>query len=153
MSRDKLSELGLDDDVKTLCACFQLRKAARVVTQLYDSYMHQAGVTPAQFSLLMIAWQQGPLTPSELAAMAVLDKTTLSRNLRPLQKRGLLQATPSRADRRAKTISITGAGIETLRQVAPRWKAVQDKMISSLGEAGFARLMSSLDEVIAQARA
>jgi len=152
MDHADLSELGIGDDVKNVCACFQLRKAARAITQLYDGYIHKAGVTPNQFSLLMVAYQAGELSPSEMARIAVLDKTTLTRNLRLLEKQGLLETTPSQTDRRAKVIRITPAGIETLRRVMPHWEAAQKQLAESLGSGNFDRLMASLEQVIARSR-
>ncbi len=136
--------------MKTVCACFQLRKAARAITQLYDGYIHQAGVTPNQFSLLMIVFRAGELSPSEMARAAVLDKTTLTRNLRLLEQQGLLLTAPSPTDRRAKRITITPAGIDTLDRVLPHWEAAQQRMVEYLGEEDFDRLMASLEHLIAR---
>jgi len=153
MNQVKLKELGISDEVESICACFQLRKAARAITQLYDTYTHQAGVTPAQFSLLMIAFQAGELSPSAMAARAVLDRTTLTRNIRLLEQRGLIAMSVSREDRRAKVIAITAAGIKTLKAALPHWEAVQRKMVTALGKDNYDRLMQSLDEVVATASA
>src|SRR3954465_8869802 len=72
------------------CTCFNLRKASRAVTQLYDEFLRPSGLRATPFSLLMLIRGLGPLRITELAEEAVMDRTTLKRNLELLQREGLV---------------------------------------------------------------
>jgi hypothetical protein len=88
------------------CTCLGLRKAARAVTQMYDQTLKPAGLRSTQFSLLVAAERAGPRGIGELAELLVMDRTTLTRNLKPLLVRGLLERAEG-ADRACSAISGT----------------------------------------------
>ena len=85
------------------CACFNLRKAARAVTQLYDDALRPAGILATQLPLLIATGRLERVTISQLAEAMVMDRTTLTRNLRPLERDGLVRTKPGK-DRRVREI-------------------------------------------------
>ncbi len=134
-----------------LCTGFNLRKAARAVSQYYDSVMQESGLKGTQFSLLASIAGQGPVLMGRLAGHMVMDRTTLTRNLKPLIAQGLV-AVAAGEDRRARVVSLTEDGIATLREAYPYWREAHAGMTRKLGRAGRDRLLRSLGEVIAAAR-
>src|SRR5262249_58169002 len=90
----------------TGCTCFRVRQAARRVTQLYDHFLAGAGLRITQYSLLANLRQAGPLTMTELARRMAMDRTTLTRNLRPLQRHGYVAVTVGE-DRRRRLLALT----------------------------------------------
>ena len=83
-------------EVLATCACLQLRKATRVVTQLYDGALRPIGLRSTQLPILVTLAAHGPLSMTDLAESLVLDRTTLIRTLRPLQRRGLIEVSRRR---------------------------------------------------------
>lgn len=125
------------------CACFNVRKAARVITQNFDEIMQPNGVRATQFTILVMIESSDAATMSELADKLVMDRTTLTRNLRPLQKQGLIKDVPS-ADRRTRSINLTGKGRKLVLKTLPLWKKAQMRMTRHLGEPRFAGFLGEL---------
>jgi DNA-binding MarR family transcriptional regulator len=118
------------------CTCFKLRSLARRVTQLYDHEMAPSGLKVTQYSLIAHALRgAGGAAPtvSELAQAMFTDRTTLTRNLRPLVDAGLLEVAPG-ADARSKAVRVTRAGEAAYRAARPLWRAAQARMRSLGGE-------------------
>src|SRR6266704_1345350 len=92
------------------CICLAVRQAARHVTQFYDRLLAPSGLRTTQFSLLAKLRRQGPMTINALAAEMVMDRTTLGRNILPLERDGLIRIAPAASDRRAKELHLTKAG-------------------------------------------
>src|ERR1700740_2878587 len=86
------------------CNCFAVRAAARHVTQYYDQFLAPTGLRTSQFSILAKLRRKGPLTINALAEAMVMDRTTLSRNILPLQRDGLIKIKSAASDRRAKEL-------------------------------------------------
>jgi DNA-binding MarR family transcriptional regulator len=103
------------------CTCLAVRQAARHVTQLYDRHLAAAGLRTTQFSILAKLRRRGPMTINTLADDMVMDRTTLGRNIVPLEREGLLSITPGRKDRRSKELRLTDAGAERLRAAHEGW--------------------------------
>ena len=116
----------------TGCTCFRVRKAARRVTQLYDHFLAGAGLRITQYSLLANLRQAGPLTMTELARRMAMDRTTLTRNLRPLQRHGYVAVTVGE-DRRRRLLAITAAGERAHRLGAAQWLKAQRAVLDELG--------------------
>lgn len=125
------------------CTCFGLRKAARAVTQMYDQALKPAGLRATQFSLLVAAERSGPRGIGELAELLVMDRTTLTRNLKPLLDRGLLKSVEG-ADRRRRPVAITAKGRAALARALPHWREAQVRMAGSLGHSRWRRLLGDL---------
>src|SRR5476651_697228 len=94
--------------------CFNLRKTSRAVTQFYDHYLEPAGVRATQFTLLVSMATVSAHTLTEMASSLVMDRTTLTRNLKPLEKLGFIETIEPR-DKRSKAYALTEKGRETLR--------------------------------------
>lgn len=125
------------------CTCFGLRKAARAVTQMYDQALKPSGLRGTQFSLLVAARRAGPRGIGELAELLVMDRTTLTRNLKPLLDQGLLERIEG-ADRRRRAVAITARGRAALARALPYWREAQASLAGSLGRARWRRLLGDL---------
>lgn len=137
------TELALCSKSRTTCVSFNLRKAARAVSQFYDSTLQNSGLRNTQFSLLMAIHNHGPLTVNDLAENMVMDQTTVSRNVSILQKQGYIEMVPGR-DMRTRPLSITNKGQIVLQTALPLWKAAQAHMAKKLGDKGMKVLLEGL---------
>jgi DNA-binding MarR family transcriptional regulator len=134
------------------CVCFNVRKAARAVTQLYDEMLRPSGLRVTQFSLLMAARGLDSATLKRLARAVGTDRTTLTRNLRPLEKQGLLRVEPG-ADRRERKVTLTARGERTMAEALPLWEAAQARVTNSFGQERLRRLFAELAALAAAGRA
>lgn len=113
------------------CACATARQAARALTQLYDSELRDSGLEVPQFALMSTLEQGGPCGVVELARRHALDKTTVSRNLRLLERKGWIE--PSAAgDKRRHEFVLTRRGLQCLSSAKPKWKKVQNQLRSGM---------------------
>ena len=117
----------------TDCNCLAVRQAARYVTQLYDRYLAQAGLRTSQYGILARLKRLGPMTINELAAELVMDRTTLGRNIRPLERDGLITITPGRSDRRIKELRLTEAGEARHQEARRAWVEAQGNFETGFG--------------------
>lgn len=127
-----------------VCACFNLRKTARAVTAMYEKTMKPSGLKATQFTVLMAATAIEPATISELSALLVMDRTTLTRNLKPLEKKGLVKIEQGK-DRRERYLFITPDGQAALNRAYPLWETAQEKMKSILGAERLHGLLAMLE--------
>ena len=131
------SEAALD------CICFNLRKTTRAVTRMFDEALRPSDLKATQFSLLAAAESEGPITIKQLADATVMDRTTLTRNLRPLERRGLIQIRPGR-DRRQRVVSLTDQGRERFELAYPVWERTHARIAAALGDERLQRLRGDL---------
>lgn len=131
------------------CLGFSIRKAARVASQVYDDALAPAGLRGTQFSLLNALALTGGATITELARALVMDRTTLTRNLGPLRKEGLVEVVRGE-DRRQKTVALTAAGRKRLDQALPLWRDAQNALLSAMGEQRAERLRNDLGVLVEQ---
>lgn len=110
-----------------LCNCLALRQAARHVTQFYDQYLVPTGLRTTQFSILAKLKRLGPSTINALAEGMVMDRTTLGRNIQPLEREGLIAVRQGRIDRRSKELQLTDAGAARLRLAFSAWTEAQTR--------------------------
>lgn len=129
------------------CNCLALRQAARHVSQFYDEVLAPSGLRSTQYSILSRLNRNGPMSINALAAALVMDRTTLGRNILPLQRDGLIAVAPGRHDRRSKELRLTGAGVARVRATSRAWAAAQTRFESSFGDARARSLRSLLAEV------
>lgn len=125
------------------CVCGSLRRAARAVTQLYDDMLRPSGLRITQFSILGAAMEMSPITLTRLATATVTDRTTLTRNLKLLEEKGLVRIDAG-GDRREREISLTRDGAEALKKAHPLWQKAQAQVTRSLGTK---RLQAMQDEL------
>lgn len=130
----------------TQCYCFALRAAARKATALYDAALAPVGVSVAQFSLLRNIERAAPLSMTELGRLVDLDRSTIGRNIRVLQRMGLVQVTPG-TDQREATLTLTDAARDVIRRAAPLWDDAQRGIEASLGRATAAHLRTLLQSL------
>jgi DNA-binding MarR family transcriptional regulator len=121
------------------CTCFAVRRAARTITQHYDRHLRPSGLRATQFTLLAVLSLEGPLPLSRAADRLGLERTTLTRNLRPLKARGLVDEEAS-GDRRVRMIAITRRGLAAARAALPRWRAAQRSVAGRLDRAALRAL-------------
>jgi DNA-binding MarR family transcriptional regulator len=133
------------------CTCFNLRKAARAVTQLYDDFMRPSGLRATQFSLLTVVRGAGKISMTELAELAVMDRTTLKRNLELLAREGLVRI-QSGEDARVREVTLTPAALKKLATALPLWEEAQAQVIGRLGQVRADRLLSDLSAAVAAAQ-
>jgi DNA-binding MarR family transcriptional regulator len=115
------------------CNCLALRQAARHVTQFYDQFLAPSGLRATQYSILARLQRKGPMTINTLAAELVMDRTTLGRNILPLQRDGLIAVGPGEFDRRSKELRLTSAGAARFRAALKGWRAAQAQFESVFG--------------------
>lgn len=132
-----------------LCNLAALRQAARHITQFYEQFMGSAGIRATQFSILAKLRRMGPMTINALAAEMVMDRTTLGRNIQPLQRMKLIAVKRGREDRRSKEVQLTDAGVARLRLAVERWAEAQKTFETAYGGERAAELRSMLRDVIA----
>jgi DNA-binding MarR family transcriptional regulator len=126
------------------CNCFAVRSAARHVTQLYDQFLAASGLRTTQFSILARLKRLGPLTINALAKDMVMDRTTLGRNILPLERDGLIRVETTASDRRAKELHLTKAGEKRLQMARKRWSAAQARFETTFGPKRSAELRQML---------
>jgi DNA-binding MarR family transcriptional regulator len=131
------------------CNCLAVRQAARQVTQFYDQYLAPSGLRATQFAILAKLKRLGPMTIKALAADLVMDRTTLGRNILPLQRDGLIAVVKGSTDRRRKELRMTEAGAECLRTAVEGWVEAQAQFEAVFGAERAAELRALLHAVAA----
>lgn len=129
------------------CTCFAVRRAARHLTQSYDRFLAPTGLRTTQFSLLSVLRRTGPRSIQTLAGEMGLDRTTLGRNLRPLERDGLVAIGVDPADRRGRALSITEAGRTKLEAAQALWKQAQSRFNETYGPEQTQHLHAMLDSL------
>lgn len=132
--------------INSRCNCFSLRKATRAITQFYDHCLEPAGIRATQFTLLVSLASVSAHTLTEMANALVMDRTTLTRNLKPLEKLGLIESSAPR-DKRSKAYGLTEMGRETLLRGVPLWQAAQQKVGTTVGQSRMDNLLKELDQL------
>lgn len=133
------------------CVCFNLRRGARAVTQYFDALFQAYGLRATQFTLLgalaIAARQELALSITQLADLMVMDRSTLTRNLQPLERAGLVKVELG-SDRRTRVALLTDAGRTRLAQVIEQWERGQSHFISQLGPANLNELLQQIAKVV-----
>jgi DNA-binding MarR family transcriptional regulator len=130
------------------CHCLVVRAASRQITQFYDQFLAPSGLRTSQFSILARLRRRGPLTINALAADMIMDRTTLGRNIRPLQRNGWVSIAPAPSDRRAKELHLTKEGEKRFRIAAKGWLAAQAKFENLFGANRAADLRALLRAIV-----
>jgi len=128
------------------CACFNVRKSARVLTKHYDEALHPLELKPTQFTILAVLSSVDAITVTDLAEFMVLDRTTLTRNLRPLEKQGMIK-TNAGEDRRTRMISLSKKGLNKLEKAIPLWERAQEQVKEYMGDNRFNNFLNELNYV------
>jgi DNA-binding MarR family transcriptional regulator len=128
------------------CAAFTLRKTARAVTNLYDAALQPAGVRSTQFAILVAVARAQPVSIGCLSQLLLTDRTTLTRNLAPMEREGLLSIS-QRSVMRQRFVTLTVKGKQSLARSAPLWRKVQQRYLAAIGEGRWRRLQRELDRL------
>jgi DNA-binding MarR family transcriptional regulator len=145
--------LGLAKKLEPLdvCACSNLRKATRAITQLYDEALRPAGLRATQLSLLTACGNLEPVTVGYLAHAVVMDRTTLARDLKPLEREGLIKIATGQ-DQRERRITLTARGHRALARAFPLWEKAQADVVQGIGSERLQRLLSDLSAMVTAVR-
>jgi DNA-binding MarR family transcriptional regulator len=126
------------------CLCFAAQRAARALARRFDVALRPLGLTSGQFSLLTSLNQSEPPSIGSIAALLAMDRTTLTANLKPLERRGLVKTEVDPADRRARRLLLTASGRKLLRQALPVWKRTHAEADLLLAETDAGALRTGL---------
>lgn len=126
------------------CTCFRVRGAARRVTQIYSRHLAPTGLKISQFSLLGFVAARGPVSITELSEMLSTDRTTLTRNLRPLLSSGIIERAAA-GDRRRHELVATTAGRALFKRALPLWADAEQEVRAAMGAKLTADLHGALD--------
>ena len=138
-------DLDLCLQVRAMCACNQLRRASRGITQHYETGMAPSGIKATQLPILVALGSEGDLSITRLAGALSLERTSLTRNLSVLEKRGLIRMTEDLDDARVRMVSLTSAGEHELSGALARWKRVQNIVEERFGKERLRVLYEELD--------
>lgn len=120
-----------DPALELACACATVRQAARTVTQLYDHHLRQSDIEAPQFALLSVLQAIGPSSQAAIGQRLAMDKTTLSRNLALLKKKGWIETAPAE-DGRERRYVLSAAGRERVAAARPAWRRAQEQLRASM---------------------
>jgi len=126
--------------VRLPCGCANLRRAARVISRLYDAALRPCGLGIAQFTLLQALEIAPGLSQKQLSGLLEIDSTTLTRTLAPLRRSGWLRSEVG-DDRRELHLGLTAKGKRAYRRALPHWERAQSQFVRSLGTESWNRLM------------
>jgi DNA-binding MarR family transcriptional regulator len=126
------------------CTCFRVRGAARRVTQIYGRHLAPTGLKISQFSLLGFVTAEGPVSIGRLSDLLTTDRTTLTRNLRPLLAAGLIERATS-GDKRRHELVATAIGRALLKRALPLWAAAEHEVRTAMGAKLTADLHGAID--------
>ncbi len=134
-----MAKLGVRD-----CNCNALRRAARRISNFYDSELAASGLRATQFAILASINDMGEATASAIAERLELDRTTMGRNLRPLEREGLIKRGVSKLDGRSRAITLSKSGFEKLKSALPLWQRAQAKFERDNKAASLRKTLGSL---------
>jgi DNA-binding MarR family transcriptional regulator len=122
--------------VRDTCLCLHVQRAARAVARRYDEALRPLGLTNFQFSLLMSLNRPQPPSMGQVSALLAMDRTTLTANLKPLERRGLVTVASDPDDRRSRLLTLTPAGRSLLAAAVPIWEKTQKVVERLVTQAG-----------------
>jgi DNA-binding MarR family transcriptional regulator len=143
---EKLAEMA------RTCACFNFRKASRSVTQLFDQILAPTGLRSTQLVILITAQLLGPSSIARLARELVMDRSTLTRNLKPLMNMGLMRFSHNEGGKQ-KSVELTVDGQVALLKSDPFWEQAQSRLVNRLGSENWNRIMGDLSSIVDATRA
>ena len=129
------------------CLCHRTRMASRAVTRLYDDILRPTGLRATQLAVLVAVGNEDVTSITELAKFMGMDRSTLTRNLTPLEREGLIRV-GNEGWRRSRIVEITNKGRSRLREALPFWEKAQQTMRQKLGGRRWPVIMADLDDLI-----
>lgn len=136
-------------EVENVCNCtlHQLRQTTRAVAKIYDSALVDVGLRSTQFSLLATLQECKLVSLSELAMLMVMDRTTLTRNLKALSMAGYVDTLPAEQDKRIKLLRLSDTGHQILEKATPLWRLAQLQITNKLGKERWSILSTELNSL------
>lgn len=141
--------LAVTHEVRDRCLCLHLQRAARAIARRFDEALRPFDLTNGQFSLLMALNRPEAPRLGAVAGLLAMDRTTLTANLKPLERRGLVTIRADAADRRQRRLTLTDAGRALLVRALPVWRAIHDRVDEALGAANPDDLRAALRAIAA----
>jgi DNA-binding MarR family transcriptional regulator len=126
------------------CVCFNLRRVSRVLSQFFVAELHQHGLLPTQTPILGALAARRETDMAELSNWLGMDRTTLVRNLRPLERDGLVKAAGKGRGHKV-TLALTSKGRAALQKFLPDWQVAQQKVIRTLGKERWTEILRDLE--------
>lgn len=130
--------------VKDTCLCLHAQRAARALARRFDVALKRFDITSGQFSLLMSLNRPEPPTIGSVAGLLAMDRTTLTANLKPLERRGLLTVSIDPGDRRSRRLALTSVGMALLARALPVWTQTHADVEAGLPDGGGDALRAGL---------
>ena len=139
MKRKQQKPVPEPTEIGPVCIAYRARMLSRVISAIYDEALAPLGLKGSQLNLLSALARQGPSRPADLCALLKMDKSTLSRNVERMRKRGWLSNSISN-DNRTHMVSLTPKGGELFRNAFPLWRKAQMEAVRRMGDEGVAAL-------------
>lgn len=131
----------------TPCACTTLRRATRAVTAAYDAALAPSGLRVTQFSVLRTLARLGPVSVTRLAAEVELDRSTMGRNLDPLERQGFVRMEVGKDDQRERMACLTPEGEAAIEDALPHWRKMQAQVSRLVEQSAVSRLVEQLNRL------
>ena len=151
----KEEKQGLDRgkliEAANACACANFRKVSRAITQFYDSALRPSGLRATQYTLMVPVALLGSPTITQLAEKLVMDRTTLTRDLKLLEGQGLVEISPG-ADRRTRVVTLTDSGRQALAEALPLWEQAQSTIVQGLSQQRWDSMLTDLQDTVSMVR-
>lgn len=144
MSNENVIPFSTTIHVRDTCLCLHVQRAARALARRFDTALRPLGLTNGQFSLMMSLNRPQPATMGSVAQVLDMDRTTLTAALKPLQRRGLVEAIADPKDARSRLLRLTPEGTALLSAAVPIWTRIHAELDEGLGEGGPQRLRADL---------
>lgn len=139
------------DNLLAQCACFDLRKATRAISRMYDDFLRDTGLTNAQYSVLILIRDEKELSVSTLGRYMVMDRTSITRALAPLQRDGLLSIRVG-TDKRVRVVTLTKKGHKLVEKAEPKWLRAQEALMEVIGADRWSTMRTLIRDVTRKVR-
>ncbi|HHZ07942.1 MAG TPA: winged helix-turn-helix transcriptional regulator [Rhizobiales bacterium] len=144
MSKAESLSYATTIEVRDNCLCLHVQRAARALARLFDEAFRPVGITHGQFSLLMSLNRPQPARIREVSSLLAMDRTTLTANLKPLERRGLVEVAADPSDRRGRLLTLTPAGRDLLAAAMPLWRRTQESAATLITRGARDELLADL---------
>lgn len=144
MSKAESLSYATTIEVRDNCLCLHVQRAARALARRFDEAFRPVGITHGQFSLLMSLNRPQPARIREVSSLLAMDRTTLTANLKPLERRGLVDVAADPSDRRGRLLTLTPAGRDLLAAAMPLWRRTQESAATLITRGARGELLADL---------
>jgi DNA-binding MarR family transcriptional regulator len=138
--------IQLSKELPTECALFNVKRAGRVMSKIYGKRLSAVGLKGAQFAILSVLNNHKEITYSLTAELLSMDRTSVTRALKPLERDGFVDIAPGKEDRRIRYISITTKGTTLFKNAMPFWEQAQTEFLEHMGDGNWKELKDLLEK-------